>query len=46
MMQLIYSKTKQSTFINYPSNNLPFNAEYLKRNDSENSLSFVSYGLF
>ena len=25
------SKTKQPTFINYPSNNSPSNAEYLKR---------------
>ena len=33
----MYSKTKQPTFINYPSNNPPFNAEYIKHSDSENS---------
>ena len=38
-VRLMYDviNSKQPTFINYPSNDTPSNAEYLKCRDSENS---------
>ena len=37
------SKTTQPTLINWPSNNLPYNAKFTKCGDSESSFSFESY---
>ena len=37
------SKTTQPTLINWPSNNLPYNAKFTKCGDSESSFSFKSY---
>ena len=38
------SKTTQSTLINYPSNNSPYDAKFTKCGDSENSILFGSFG--